>query len=316
VLHLQTRVHLKEVEAHAGRVCAADDEFDRARTVVADGLRQRDGLLAHGFAHFGRDERRGRLLDDLLVAALDRAFALAEVEHIAVLVAEHLDLDVARLDDELLDEHAVVAEARKPLALGRLEALAHVLLGVSEAHTLAAAAGRGLHHHRIADFVRNADGVLGVLDLADEAGDDVDTCRLGELLRFDLVAHRGDGIGRRADEGDVLFGELLREPFTLREETVAGVYRFGAGRLAGRDDRVAEQVGFGGGRRAEPHGLVRHLHVQRTGVCIRIDRDRLDTHAPRRLDDTAGDLAAVRDQDFFEHERRRPPKPMTRTFKR
>jgi hypothetical protein len=44
-----------------------------------------------------------------------------------VLVAEHLDLDVARAFDELLDEHAVVAEAeREALALGRLEAFAHV----------------------------------------------------------------------------------------------------------------------------------------------------------------------------------------------
>ena len=31
--------------------------------------------------------------------------------------------------DELLDEHAVVAEAVEAFALGRLEALAHVLLG-------------------------------------------------------------------------------------------------------------------------------------------------------------------------------------------
>ena len=35
-----------------------------------------------------------------------------------MLVAEHLDFDVARLLDELLDEHAVVAEAGEPLALG------------------------------------------------------------------------------------------------------------------------------------------------------------------------------------------------------
>ena len=84
--------------------------------IIADGLRQRDRLLAHRLAHFGRDEGRGRLLDHLLVAALDRAFALAEIEDVAVLVAEHLDLDMARALDELLDEDAVVAEARLALA--------------------------------------------------------------------------------------------------------------------------------------------------------------------------------------------------------
>jgi hypothetical protein len=42
---------------------------------------------------------------------------------VAVRVAEHLDLDVARLLDELLDEDAVVAEARLGLAAARREAL-------------------------------------------------------------------------------------------------------------------------------------------------------------------------------------------------
>ena len=40
--------------------------------------------------------RRGRLLDHLLVAALQRAVALEQVHGIAVPVGEHLDLDVAR----------------------------------------------------------------------------------------------------------------------------------------------------------------------------------------------------------------------------
>ncbi len=54
-------------------------------------------------------------------------------------VAEHLDLDMVRLLDEFLEEHAVVAEAGEPLALGRLEALADVLLRIGQPHALAAA---------------------------------------------------------------------------------------------------------------------------------------------------------------------------------
>jgi hypothetical protein len=64
-------------------------------------------MAARGLA----DEGRRRLLDHLLVAALDRAFALMQVHHVAVRIAQHLDLDVARALDELLDEHPVVAEA-------------------------------------------------------------------------------------------------------------------------------------------------------------------------------------------------------------
>ena len=93
-------------------VRARDNQLDRAGTVIADRPRQRDCLLAHRFAHFGRDEGRRRFLDHFLVAALDRAFAFAEVEDVAVLVAQDLDLDVPRLLDELLDEHAIVTKAR------------------------------------------------------------------------------------------------------------------------------------------------------------------------------------------------------------
>ena len=72
---------------------------------------------------FSSSSGRRRLLDDLLVAALDRAFALAQVDDVAVLVAEHLDLDVARVLDELLDEDAVVAEARLGLRAGTSRSL-------------------------------------------------------------------------------------------------------------------------------------------------------------------------------------------------
>ena len=43
----------------------------------------------------GVDGGRRRLLDDLLVAALDGAFPLEEVDDVAVGVAEDLHLDVA-----------------------------------------------------------------------------------------------------------------------------------------------------------------------------------------------------------------------------
>src|SRR3546814_6586798 len=99
---------------------------------------------------------------------------------------------MARIEDEFLDEDAVVAEAVEPFALGRLEALADVPFLIGEAHALAAAARRGLHHHRIADHVRNPHGVLGIVDLADEAGDDVDAGFLRELLRFRSEEHTSE----------------------------------------------------------------------------------------------------------------------------
>src|SRR5262245_46974609 len=165
MLDLQPRVHLEEVEA----AVLAGDELDGAGRVVADRFRERDRLPAHGLARPGVEQRARCLLDDLLIATLYRTFALAEVDDVAMPVAEHLDLDMAWIDDELLDEHAVVAERRFRLRAGAGETFGHLGLGARDAHALAAAAGRCLDHHRIADLLGDPHRLLVVLDHAEMA---------------------------------------------------------------------------------------------------------------------------------------------------
>jgi hypothetical protein len=65
----------------------------------------------------GVEEGRGRFLQHLLVAALGRAFAFVEVDRVAVRIAEHLDLDVARGFDVAFQQHAVAAEGVPCFAL-------------------------------------------------------------------------------------------------------------------------------------------------------------------------------------------------------
>ena len=74
-------------------------------------------MLAHLAAHLLAERRRRRLFEQLLVPPLDRALALAEVHDVAVLVAEHLELDVARRLDVLLDVDVADAEGGLGLAL-------------------------------------------------------------------------------------------------------------------------------------------------------------------------------------------------------
>jgi hypothetical protein len=49
------------------------------------------------------------------------------------------------------------------------------------------------------------------------------------------------------------------------------------------------------------HRLVGHLDVNGVTVRVRIDGDSGDAHLFRRLDDAAGDLAAIGNQDLLEH---------------
>ena len=299
MLDLQSRVHLEKVEA----AVLAGDEFDRAGGIVVHRPGERDRLLAHLAPRRFVEQRRRRLLDHLLVATLDRALALAEIDDMAVLVAEHLNFDVTRIDDEFLDEDAIVAERRQRFGFGAREALGDFLARVGDAHALAAAARRGLDHHRIADFVGDLGGALGALDHAEETGNGRDLGGVGELLRFDLVAHRLDGARVGADEDDPFSGERVSEGGALGEEAVAGMHRFRAGLLAGGDDLVDQKIGLRGRRRADGDRLVGHFDVQRVLVGFRIDGDRFHAHLARGLDDAAGDLAAVGDQNLVEHRR-------------
>ena len=96
----------------------AEQELEGAGVLVADRPARTLGRRLHLLARLGVERRRRRLLDQLLVAPLDRALALAEREHAAVLVAEHLDLDVAGRHERLLEVERAVAERRLRLGAG------------------------------------------------------------------------------------------------------------------------------------------------------------------------------------------------------
>ena len=213
---------------------------------------------------------------------------------------------MARIDDEFLDEHAVVAERRLRLRLGAREAFGDFVARMGDAHALAAAAGRRLDHHGIADLVGDLGGVLGALDHAEIAGHGRDLGGVGEFLRFDLVAHRLDGVGVGADEDDAGGFERLRKGGALGEEAVAGMHGLGARSSAGVDDLVDDEIGFGGRGGADEHRLVGHLDMQRVLVGVGIDGDGLDPQPPGGLDHPAGDFAAIGDQDLVEHGLPRP----------
>ena len=242
--------------------------------MVADGFGQRDGLLAHGPAGRLVEKGRGRFLDDLLVSPLDRAFALAEIEHGAVLVAEHLDLDMARLRHELLDEDAVVAERAFRLVLRGLEALARLRVVPGDAHALAAAAGRRLDHDRIADFAGDLHRLVRIRDQAHMAGHGGYPGLGGELLRGDLVAHRLDRVDRRADEGDARRLQRFGEGGVLRQEAVARMHRIRAG-LDCVDDLVDHDIGLAEGAGPICTASSAISLMQRIGIRIGIDCDRL-----------------------------------------
>ena len=306
MLDLKPRVHFEEIEI----ALLVDDELDRAGRAVIDGSRQRDRLPAHRFAGFGVEKRARRLLDDLLVAALDRTLALAEINNVAVVVAEHLDLDMPRLFYVFLDKDPVVGKARFRLARRRAKPVSRLGIVRGDPHTLAATSGRGLDHDRIADIAGDRDGGISI-------GNDVEETRHArypggarQLFRLDLVAHRGDRLRRRSDERHSRLRERPGKSRVFRQKPVAGVDRFGAALSACFDDPLDIEVALGRGCRPDADRFVRHPHMQSFCIGIGINRHRRDPHPLRGADNAAGDLAAIGNQDLLKHDARqiRPPR--------
>ena len=163
--------------------------------------------------------------------ALQAALALAQVDDVAVLVGEDLDLDVPRPLHVPLQQQGVVAErgpclpARRGDRRGQLRRRGH------QPHALAAASGGRLDQQRVADLIRGVGqvrvgrrlpGLLAVTGQHRHSGGQ------DRGLGPDLVAHRLDRGGGRADEGQAGRGAGASEGGVLRQEPVARVHRLRA----------------------------------------------------------------------------------------
>ena len=100
-----------------------DQVLDRADADVVDGPGHGDGRIPHLPADGIGHQHGRRLLDHLLVPALHRALPVEQVQHGAVGVPDHLDLDVAGGLEIALQEDLVRAEGGRRLALRRRHGL-------------------------------------------------------------------------------------------------------------------------------------------------------------------------------------------------
>ena len=235
------------------------------------------------------------------MAPLQGAVALAQMDGVALAVAEHLNLDVARLRQVLLEVDAVVAEGGLGLRARRLDGDVQVLGRARDLHAAPAAAGRGLDQHGEAHLLGDLHRLRLVGDGAVRARHDRNAEPLGRLLGLDLVAHDADVLGRRADEGDLVLFQDLGEARVLGQEAVARMDGVGAGDLAGGEQARDVQVALGRGRRADADTLVGEPHVHGVGIGRRVHGDGGDAELLAGALDAQRDLAPVGNEDFVEH---------------
>ena len=304
MLDLEAGVHLDEVEG-AG---VLDQELHRAGARIADGAREPDGGFTHLRAQRAGQAGGGRLLDDLLVAALDRAVPVQQVQHRAMRIGQHLHLDMARPGDIALQQQRAVAEGRGGLALRGRERAGQVLRALDDAHSAPAAAGRRLDQHRIADLLRRFRQPLrrcvGFVIARHEGH-----LRIGcDLLCGAFRPHRPYRFRRRADEDQPGARHALGELGVFGEEAVAGMHRLRAGAPGRVDQRVDVEIARLRARRADAHALIRCPDMGRAGIRFGMDGGDMQPHASGGGGDAAGDLAAIGDQQPPEHDATIPRK--------
>ena len=295
MLHLDARIHLHEVES-----LGLPQKLDRSDAAVPDRLGRVHRRVAHRLAHVGREHRGGRLLQQLLVPALNAAIPLPEVNAVAVLVAQDLKLDVPGVLDVPFNVHGSIAEGGLGLPL-RLFHQRHVLVDASrQTHATPAPARGSFDHEGEADLFGDLHRLLVALDEAVRPGNRGHARRGHRVARRGLVPHERDGFALRTDEREAVVLADVHEGRVLAQEAVTGMHGIRAVRDGGRDDVRHVQVRLLARGRADAHGLVGDLHVQGVLVRGRVHGDGLDAHLAARADDAHGNLAAVRDEHLVD----------------
>ena len=149
VLDLEAGVHLEEEE-----LAVLVEELDGAGVDVAAGLGDLDRGLAHRLADLVGEVRGRALLDELLVAALGRAVALAHPHAVAVGVGDDLHLDVAGPGEVALHVDLVAPEVGLASRWADSIASSTLVVVVHDLHAPTAAAVGGLDGDGVAVLAR------------------------------------------------------------------------------------------------------------------------------------------------------------------
>ena len=148
VLDLNTGVDFHEVEVFLG----IHQELDSTGRVITGGFTHAGGSGAELLAFFIIEDGARGLFDELLLASLHGAVAFPEVDDVAVLVTEDLDLNVPRVINEFLDIDGAIAKSGLGFLAGGLDTRDERAVIVSDAHTPSAASSCGLDHDGVSDL--------------------------------------------------------------------------------------------------------------------------------------------------------------------
>ncbi len=131
---------------------------------------------------------------------LNRAIALADGQHVAEVIGQHLNFDMARAIDKPLQVDIAIAKRRLGFRLRQRQRAHEIGLVPDDPHAAATAAGDRLDQQRIPDPARDLTGVAEVLTAPSLPGTIGTPASFHHLAGLSLVPHQLDDFRTRTDE--------------------------------------------------------------------------------------------------------------------
>ena len=238
MLHLQASVDFQEEKFVTRGVV---QEFDGAGGTIAHGARQGEPRTGPCACVVSRQARRRSLLDNLLIAPLQRAVALAERDHTSRAITENLHLHVAGGRNEALQK---TPPSAKWLPARRCDQR-RLLRGReidADTHADATAARRCLEHHRKANGTGRFPGRFEIADQDAEPGRRGTSARSRQLARAMLQTEVPHVVRRRSYEDiSPLAAHSAANSGILAQKAIARVDCLGAASRAAAINRPASR---------------------------------------------------------------------------
>ena len=264
MLNLYTSIHLHEIEA----AIFIEQKLESTRTRVTYFLTSFDGDRTHFFTLFRRNYGRRSFLQQFLVATLDRAFAFAEMNHIAVFVGQNLYLYVPRTLDITLDINGTIFKRHEGLGLSEFEVCGEIVLRSDDPHSASATARRRLNNYRETDLNCEFFSLVGRFDGFGTSGQDRDPGCFHCPPGLDLIAHHSDHTWTRPDKFDVTVLADLRKRRGFSQKPVTRVNGVNICDFGGADDSGDIKIALGRRRRTDTDRLVGEPDMQ--SVTVRL----------------------------------------------
>ena len=196
MLHLQPSIHLQKIEIHI----RVSNKLHRTRRLIVHSFGQRTTLLTHLLASSFIKKRRRRLLNHLLMTALNRALPLTQINHIAIAIGHHLNFNMAGLLNIFLNKDARITKARTRLISGTLKTIPTVRIIPSHAHAFTTATSRSLKHHRVTNSRANLNRMVSIANHIRVTRNTVNPRLFSNQLRGNFIPHRLNSFFTRANK--------------------------------------------------------------------------------------------------------------------